>query len=161
MNVQQKNKEKGFTIIEVVLVLAIAALIFLMVFIALPALQRSQRDTARKADVSSIAAAVTSSTGNQRGVFPTLAQLNNYINVPSNTTATGALTSANTTSILIRPVGGATANPAEGVVWVTPKSKCPAAPTTASAVLANGSGSQFTVVTKLESGGGVYFCLDS
>ena len=38
----------GFTIIEVVLVLAIAGLIFLMVFIALPALQRSQRDTERR-----------------------------------------------------------------------------------------------------------------
>ncbi len=45
---RQQLKEKGFTIIEVVLVLAIAALIFLMVFIALPALQRNQRDTARK-----------------------------------------------------------------------------------------------------------------
>ena len=49
------NKERnrssqagGFTIIEVVLVLAIAGLIFLMVFVALPALQRSQRDTQRK-----------------------------------------------------------------------------------------------------------------
>ena len=43
------NKDKnGFTIIEVVLVLAIAGLIFLMVFIALPALQRSQRDTQKK-----------------------------------------------------------------------------------------------------------------
>ncbi|OYX35483.1 hypothetical protein B7Z00_05080, partial [Candidatus Saccharibacteria bacterium 32-50-10] len=35
---KQELKQKGFTIIEVVLVLAIAALIFLMVFIALPAL---------------------------------------------------------------------------------------------------------------------------
>ena len=33
-----KQTKKGFTIIEVVLVLAIAGLIFLMVFIALPAL---------------------------------------------------------------------------------------------------------------------------
>ena len=40
--------KQGFTIIEVVLVLAIAGLIFLMVFIALPALQRSQRDAQRK-----------------------------------------------------------------------------------------------------------------
>ena len=46
-----KNKEKGFTIIEVVLVLAIAGLIFLMVFIARPALQRGQRDTQRRDDV--------------------------------------------------------------------------------------------------------------
>ena len=40
----KKDNKKGFTIIEVVLVLAIAGLIFAMVFIALPALQRSQRD---------------------------------------------------------------------------------------------------------------------
>ena len=45
------KSKKGFTIIEVVLVLAIAGLIFLMVFIALPALQRSQRDTQRRDDM--------------------------------------------------------------------------------------------------------------
>lgn len=55
----QKNNSKGFTIIEVVLVLAIAALIFLMIFVALPALQASQRDTARKNDASLVAASVT------------------------------------------------------------------------------------------------------
>lgn len=55
--VTQQSK-KGFTIIEVVLVLAIAGLIFLMVFIALPALQRSQRDQARKNDASVVASAI-------------------------------------------------------------------------------------------------------
>jgi len=45
------NKESGFTIIEVVLVLAIAGLIFLVVFLALPALQRSQRDSQRRTDL--------------------------------------------------------------------------------------------------------------
>lgn len=48
---------EGFTIIEVVLVLAIAGLIFLMVFLALPALQRSQRDTQRKNDIGRLKAA--------------------------------------------------------------------------------------------------------
>ena len=52
-----KNK-KGFTIIEIVLVLAVASLIFLMIFVALPALQRSQRDTQRKNDFSIIRAAI-------------------------------------------------------------------------------------------------------
>ena len=52
-------KKRGFTIIEVVLVLAIAGLIFLMVFIALPALQRSQRNTRRRQDISRISTAVT------------------------------------------------------------------------------------------------------
>ena len=48
------NSKTGFTIIEVVLVLAIAGLIFLMVFVALPALQRSQRDTQRRNDMSRV-----------------------------------------------------------------------------------------------------------
>ena len=52
-------KKRGFTIIEVVLVLAIAGLIFLMVFIALPALQRSQRNTRRRQDISRISTAFT------------------------------------------------------------------------------------------------------
>lgn len=50
-------RKRGFTIIEVVLVLAIAGLIFLMVFIALPALQRGQRNTRRRQDISRISTA--------------------------------------------------------------------------------------------------------
>lgn len=65
-----QRKEKGFTIIEVVLVLAIAGLIFLMVFLALPALQRSQRDTQRKNDMSRAQTALTSYSSNNRGAIP-------------------------------------------------------------------------------------------
>ena len=65
------QKEKGFTIIEVVLVLAIAALIFLMVFIALPALQRSQRDTQRKSDLARILTEISNYSSNNRGDVPT------------------------------------------------------------------------------------------
>lgn len=61
---------EGFTIIEVVLVLAIAGLIFLMVFIALPALQRSQRDTHRKRDVDNFLSAVQRYQANNRGRIP-------------------------------------------------------------------------------------------
>lgn len=64
------RKQQGFTIIEVVLVLAIAGLIFLMVFIALPALQRSQRDTARRNDVSIVASAVNTWRSNNKGSLP-------------------------------------------------------------------------------------------
>ena len=69
MNVQTQQKQ-GFTIIEVVLVLAIAALIFLMVFIALPALQSNQRDTARKQDVSLIASAINTYRSNNKNALP-------------------------------------------------------------------------------------------
>lgn len=69
MNMQ--NKTKGFTIIEVVLVLAIAGLIFLMIFLALPALQRNQRDTQRKSDVGRFVSAVGSYKANNQGKLPT------------------------------------------------------------------------------------------
>ena len=65
------NNKKGFTIIEVVLVLAIAGLIFMMVFIALPVLQRAQRDTQRTNDVSRVQAAITQYQSNNRGALPT------------------------------------------------------------------------------------------
>lgn len=64
-----KNK-KGFTIIEVVLVLAIAGLIFLMVFIALPALQRSQRNTQRENDLSRFLTAANDYQTNNSGKTP-------------------------------------------------------------------------------------------
>ena len=68
---QRKNNEKGFTIIEVVLVLAIAGLIFLVVFLALPALQRSQRDTQRKQDASRFAAQIQNYQSSNKGELPT------------------------------------------------------------------------------------------
>jgi len=70
MKTTNTNK-KGFTIIEVVLVLAIAGLIFMMVFIALPALQRSQRDTQRSNDMSRVVTALNQYQANNRGAIPT------------------------------------------------------------------------------------------
>lgn len=64
------NNKKGFTIIEVVLVLAIAGLIFLMVFIALPALQRGQRNTRRRQDMARIMSAITDYQANNNGKLP-------------------------------------------------------------------------------------------
>lgn len=64
---KKEKKYEGFTIIEVVLVLAIAGLIFLMVFIAWPALQRSQRDTQRRNDYSMLSTAVSNFATNNGG----------------------------------------------------------------------------------------------
>ena len=68
---QTMSQSNGFTIIEVVLVLAIAGLIFMMVFIALPALQRSQRDTQRKSDLARALTAVSNYASANRGTLPT------------------------------------------------------------------------------------------
>lgn len=64
------GKEEGFTIIEVVLVLAIAGLIFLVVFLALPQLQRSRRDTQRRNDAGRVLAALESYASNHNGAYP-------------------------------------------------------------------------------------------
>ncbi len=79
MNAQKKNNKKGFTIIEVVLVLAIAGLIFLMVFIALPALQRGQRDTQRKNDLSRAQTALNNYQSNNRGKLPPVGEWNKFV----------------------------------------------------------------------------------
>ena len=60
----------GFTIIEVALVLAIAGLIFLVVFLALPALQKSQKDTAARQDVGRIISALETYKMDNGGEFP-------------------------------------------------------------------------------------------
>lgn len=67
---QNIETKKGFTIIEVVLVLAIAGLIFLMVFIALPALQRSQRDTQRRNDMARFLSQLQQYQSNNNGKVP-------------------------------------------------------------------------------------------
>jgi prepilin-type N-terminal cleavage/methylation domain-containing protein len=66
----KNSSKKGFTIIEVVLVLAIAGLIFLMVFIALPAMQRAQRDTQRRDQLSGMMTQVTQYQANNRNKLP-------------------------------------------------------------------------------------------
>ncbi len=82
--ITQQNK-KGFTIIEVVLVLAIAGLIFLMVFVALPALQRGQRDSQRRSDISRFMSQINSYQTNNGGRVPSADKdamgkfLNNYM----------------------------------------------------------------------------------
>jgi prepilin-type N-terminal cleavage/methylation domain-containing protein len=68
--IQKPDLKDGFTIIEVVLVLAIAGLIFLMVFIALPALQRSQRDTQRRDDIARANTALAQFMANNRNNVP-------------------------------------------------------------------------------------------
>ena len=162
MNVAILKKKEGFTIIEVVLVLAIVALILLMIFIALPALQRGQRDTARKNDVGTAASAVNSFVSNNRGSFPgdatssalTAGSLSGYL---------GEL-SSNTTLYTVRNTASTTAAPADGTVMITKATKCNAPNGTTSYTLTTGStvtSRQYTVVMKLETANGVYFCQDS
>ena len=68
--INNKNKSKGFTIIEVMIVLAIAGLIMLIVFLAVPALQRQARNTQRKNDAGNVASAISTWISNNNGALP-------------------------------------------------------------------------------------------
>ena len=64
------RRKSGFTIIEVSLVLAIGGLILMMVFVALPSLQRSQRDAQRREDIISLIENIKKYQQNNRGALP-------------------------------------------------------------------------------------------
>jgi prepilin-type N-terminal cleavage/methylation domain-containing protein len=108
----KNRKQEGFTIIEVLIVLAIAGLILLIVFLAVPALQRNARNTTRKSEVAAILGAVNEWTNNNNGVLPATAaedtaalanaKLQEYNgNVTWNAGAKAALTSASVDAAVI------------------------------------------------------------
>jgi len=62
--------QSGFTIIEVLIVLAIGALIILAVLLAVPALQNNQRNSQRKSEASRIAAAAVQYYSDANSTWP-------------------------------------------------------------------------------------------
>lgn len=64
------RRSDGFTIIEVMIVLAIAGLIMVIVFMAIPQLQRNQRNTATREVVNRIKAEVENYASNNNGNYP-------------------------------------------------------------------------------------------
>ncbi len=71
MLTQLRKRKEGFTIIEVLIVLAIAGLILLVVFLAVPALQRNSRNTAMKNDVQNVVGGISEYQNANSGSMPT------------------------------------------------------------------------------------------
>ncbi|TWP22058.1 type II secretion system protein [TM7 phylum sp. oral taxon 352] len=147
----KKDNKKGFTIIEVVLVLAIAGLIFAMVFIALPALQRSQRDQSRKNDTSTVAAAINNwNSANRNGGTFNEESLRKYVE---------KLDQYDKSSELKVATPGASMSVASNEIKVMRGKKCPASTPAPSAddpaniTLQNGSSRNAVVVVLLENNG--------
>jgi prepilin-type N-terminal cleavage/methylation domain-containing protein len=69
-NLLKTKRAEGFTIIEVMIVLAIAGLIMVIVFIAVPQLQRNQRDNARQNTANRTKAEIETYAGNNQGLYP-------------------------------------------------------------------------------------------
>ncbi len=65
-----KKKSKGFTLIEVILVLALAGLIILMILVLVPSVRRSIRNNQRKDDMTVLLRAIDAYTEDNGGVNP-------------------------------------------------------------------------------------------
>lgn len=158
---------KGFTIIEVVLVLAIAGLIFLMVFIALPSLQQGQRNSARKSEASTVLSAVETYRGNNRGGNPTAGQISTVVNgATTGVLDSGALITVKRTTYNADVTLSADSNAGQtgtdatlgpDEIYVYIGYKCGSSNTS----LVRGTAKQVTVAVMQEGGSGSVYCQNS
>ncbi len=72
MNIKLKfnNSSEGFTIIEILIVLAVAAIILLVIFLAVPGLQRNQKNNSTKADAGRLVSALSTFEANNNYSAP-------------------------------------------------------------------------------------------
>ncbi|HEU5187602.1 MAG TPA: type II secretion system protein [Candidatus Saccharimonadales bacterium] len=155
MNMPVKNN-RGFTIIEVVLVLAIAGLIFLVVFLALPALQRGQRDTQRKNDAGRMVSQLVAYQTNNQGKLPETAGeistfVSGYMTSGSQSfddPSTGDPYTINGGSAVITTAPATQPTTAAGTIFYYINSKC-----SGSSVVANTGTRNYAVVVYQEQGG--------
>lgn len=152
----QKRKESGFTIVEVMIVLAIAGLVILIVFLAVPALQRNSRNTQAKNEASSILGAANEFIANNNGKLPTTAQ------------GASVLALAKTQNITtVTVVANATATaPSATTIVISTGSKCVAPVVSGfkndATIKAAGAARQFAVLYPMEdTAGDATGCIDS
>ncbi len=83
----KKTLNRGFTVVELLIVLAIAGVIMSIIFLAVPQLQQSSRDSQRKATVDMVRSEMEAYAANNTGVYP--------LNKPTTTNCTGTTKSGN------------------------------------------------------------------
>lgn len=153
MKLRQSNR--GFTIIEVLIVLAIAGLILLVVFLAVPALQRNSRNTQYRSEASQLLAAANEFSNNNSGSLPA-ASNSGCGGTCDAKTILGLTKSRNITLLTVEAQGGTTAATLTGAVLRT-GAKCSGNTTAA------GSTRQVALVFAIEDSGGnaTPQCIDS
>lgn len=154
---QKSKKDQGFTIIEVLIVLAIAGLILLVVFLAVPALQRNSRNTQRKDDVARVGSAVQEVLNNNNGALTALTSANIQADLGTlayytgtNVTVSGAATTTTTNGTTVDTVN------------VYTNAKCTAMTGGMGANSTNATTRQIAIVYSSETGSGTAkLCVDS
>jgi prepilin-type N-terminal cleavage/methylation domain-containing protein len=123
LNQLKQRKSDGFTIIEVMIVLAIAGLIMLIVFLAVPALQRNSRNTQTKNDASAVASAINEYSSNNNGALPTAITGTGTVTVGASGTAQ-AVAKVNGSTVVSTVAAVPAASALDGKVQVYLGHKC-------------------------------------
>jgi len=147
LNKFKNRKQEGFTIIEVLIVLAIAGLILLIVFLAVPALQRNARNTGIRTDAGNLLSGVNEYVANNSGVLPTTVAC-----AADGTVTISGAGQSNTTKVKAGTVCQANpsfpATTATGTIYIALGQKCTNNTTLAA------SARSFSATFRVESGSG-------
>ena len=158
-----RKKESGFTIIEVMIVLALAGLIIAAVIVAVPQLQRNQRNAARRDITARIKTEIDSYSANNNGKIPVavaditslqtryLSGIASNIQDPKTGAAVGVTYYATAVATGAFP---AASIPAVGAINYQDKVVCNGEDATNT-----GNARQYALWTQLE--GGAIYCLDN
>lgn len=154
----KKTNQQGFSIIEVLIVLAIAGLIMLVVFLAVPALRRNAANDGRKNDAAKVSAAVTDCLANHNGLATQCDDIaaakvdvvgfSQLTGSDTFTTTTGAVGAAITAATL---ASGTDVDASNFEVWY--KAKCTTDGSGGAVVSSNTR--DFVVMYNLKSSGGI------
>lgn len=146
----RQKRAEGFTIIEVLIVLAIAGLILLVVFLAVPALQRNARNTEYRNEANRIMSAYGEVSANKGGAVLTSSDVS---------TISSLANTKNITTITIEGSSGSTAPGNTSTVVIRTQSKCSAPD---SATTSAGTARQVALLFNVETSSGTQIqCLAS
>lgn len=152
-------KNGGFTIIEVMIVLAVAGLIMAIVLVAIPQLQRNQRNSARRDIMGRVKTEIDSYAGNNNGKIPLSdAEVTTFetrylagVNIEDPSSGNNmAITWVDTPPV---DGGGIPTGATVGAITYSDQNSCDGE------ILAAGGARNYAMFTQLE--GGAIYCLDN
>ena len=153
---KKHNIKEGFTIIEVIIVLVIAAVIMLAVFLVVPQLQRSAANTTFQNNARSALTAAQQFAANSSGAKPT---------APDIVAISGQFKNAAGTPTPPAVSTAMSPKPGAGVVSIVVNAKCStSSPQNSNTTVTNGTGNtNFAVVVGLSTANNTasYYCINN
>lgn len=150
---KELRAKEGFTIIEVIIVLVIGAVIMLAVFLVVPQLQRTQRNSRQQANARRILTGIQQFASNNNNAFPTSAQLLQQTGTITNPVGNVDLTASNIST----GTNGTASTPNPGIVTVFNGAQCGSTPVVVGGNTA--ATNAYAVIIGTEPTGTVY-CVD-